>query len=155
VFEPGQEFTRSTFITAEDARHAADLSDDIQPVHLDVDFAARTRFGRPIVPGALTIGRVAGLLGTGLIDLSTHYIVTQRFAAEFLRPVVVGDELLMCARVTEWDPESGRLAVDIEVRNQRRRRVLRGTANLLVFRVADAQTESNGNLHGADLAESS
>src|SRR5947209_3011696 len=123
---------RSTSITADDAREAALLSDDVQPVHLDRDYAARTRFGQPIVPGALTIGRVAGLLGTGLVDLSTHYIVTQRFAAEFLRPVVVGDELAMSAKVTGWDANSGHLAVDIEVRNQRGRRVLKGTANLVV-----------------------
>jgi acyl dehydratase len=81
MFQPGQLFARATAITDEDARQAALLSQDVQPVHLDPGYAARTRFGRPIVPGALVLGRVAGLLGTGLVDLRTHYIVTQRFWA--------------------------------------------------------------------------
>ena len=110
---------------------------------MDPDYAGRTRFARPIVPGALTIGRVAGLLGTGIVNVRTHYIVTQQFAAQFLRPVFIGDELLMRARVTDWNLEDGRLSVDIEVRNQRNRRVLVGTASLVVFSVA-RQAEVEG-----------
>jgi acyl dehydratase len=152
VFQSGQEFTRLTAITDEDARSAALLSEDVQPVHLDPVYAARTRFRRPIVPGALTIGRVAGLLGTGLVDTRTHYVVTQRFMAEFLRPVEVGDELWMRATVREWDEQAGRLSVDIEVRNQRNRRVLTGTASLVVFALTD--TDAAADAHESGVASS-
>ena len=111
------------------------LSQDVQPVHMDAEYASRTRFGRPIVPGALTIGQVAGLLGTGLVDTRAHYIVTQRFAAQFLRPVFVGDELRLRATVTAWNQADSHLSVEVEVRNQRGRRVLVGTADLVVFAV--------------------
>jgi len=128
---------RAMSVSNDDAHQAAVLSQDVQPVHLDPDYAARTRFGRPIVPGAFAISRVAGLLGTGLVDLRTHYIVTHRFAAEFLRPVFVGDELRIQATVTAWGEEDGRLSVDVEVRNQRNRRVLLGTADLVVLALTD------------------
>ena len=141
MFQPGQLFTRSASITDEDAYQAAVLSQDVQPVHLDATYAARTRFGRPIVPGALTIGHVAGLLGTGLVDTRSHYIVTQNFAAQFLRPVFVGDELLLRATVTTWNQSDGHLSVEIEVRNQRGRRVLVGTAGLVVFAVAEVAVD--------------
>ncbi len=136
MFDEGQLFTLTTAITEQDAWQAAVLSQDTQPLHVDAAYAARTRFGRPIAPGILVLGRVAALLGTGLVDLRTHYIVTEQLSARFVRPVFVDDDLLVRVTVATWCQERGRLTVNVDVRNQRQRRVLAGTASLVVFPLA-------------------
>jgi acyl dehydratase len=78
VFEAGQIFTLVTRITEEDAQQASLLSQDTQPLHLDRAYAERTDFGRPIAPGVLIIGRVAAALGTRLVDLRSHYVITRQ-----------------------------------------------------------------------------
>jgi acyl dehydratase len=135
MFEIGQTFRLTTAITAEDARHAVLVSQDTQPVHMNAEYAARTHFGRTIAPGVLAIGRVAGLLGTRLVDPRTHYIVTEQFAVRFVRPLFAGDDLAMRAIVTGWDAKRRRVTVKLEARNQDERRVLAGTASLVVFAV--------------------
>jgi acyl dehydratase len=42
----------------------ARLSGDDNPIHLDADFSARTRFGRPVSHGMLIYARLWALLGT-------------------------------------------------------------------------------------------
>jgi 3-hydroxybutyryl-CoA dehydratase len=159
MFEIGQTFTLSTPVTAEDAVQTALLSQDTQPLHLDPGFAARTHFGRPIAPGVVVIGRVGALLGTRLVDAQTHYIVTEQFAVRFVRPVFAGDALTVRATVKTWDAERQRVSVDLDVRNQRQRRVLGGTASLMVFslgggpgaRVPEASAGSQNEAGSAEL----
>jgi len=136
VFDAGQVFTLVTTITEEDALQAALLSQDIQPLHLDRAYAERTDFGRPIAPGVLIVGRVAALLGTRLVDLRSHYVITRQFDMRFARPVFAGDELRIDATVSTWDEQRGHLRVNFEARNQENRRILSGVARLAVRSLA-------------------
>ena len=52
-----------TSIGEAEVRRFADLSGDVNPLHLDADYARRTEFERPIAHGALLIGQVSRVLG--------------------------------------------------------------------------------------------
>ena len=108
TLEVGQTaFVERTFDEAA-VRAFAELSGDFNPVHLDADFAAATRFGRPIVHGLLTASLISTVVGTRLPGQGSIYVSqTLRFRA----PVFVGDTVRAEAEVTE-------------VRRERRRVVL-------------------------------
>ncbi len=114
MIEVGQRFTSS----GHRAESAALASGDVQPLHLDAAYAARTHFGRPIVPGLAILGQLATLLGTQLVDLDERYVVTEQMTLRLVRPVFVGDQVDVAATVVSWAPERNRLVLRVEARNQ-------------------------------------
>lgn len=75
------------------------MSMNLQPLHLDAQFAAGTEFGRPLVNSLFTLATVCGLsvpeltLGTTIANLGFTTI-------EFPRPVFAGDTLHVITEVT-------------------------------------------------------
>jgi 3-hydroxybutyryl-CoA dehydratase len=89
-------FTRT--ISAEDVARFAEVSGDDNPLHLDVEYAATTPFGRPIVHGAFLLAVVSKVLGR---DYPGHGAVAVALSAKFLRPVPVGSEITVEVKVVE------------------------------------------------------
>jgi len=92
----GQTAQRSSTITAENVRAYADLTGDRNPLHFDEQFAAATRFGRPVVQGGLTTGLLHALVaedmpGPGTVFLSQDW--------QFIAPVFIGDTIIAEAKV--------------------------------------------------------
>src|SRR5215204_1972511 len=86
--------TRKT-IADEDVRAFAELTGDRNPVHLDEEYAASTRFGRRIAHGMLGASLISAVLANELPGRGTVYLSqTLRFTA----PVFLGDTVT--ARVT-------------------------------------------------------
>jgi acyl dehydratase len=73
---------------------------NLQPLHLDAEFAATTEFGRPLVNSLLTMSTVVGItvaeltLGTTVANLGFGSI-------EFPHPVFAGDTLHVVSEVTK------------------------------------------------------
>ena len=91
-----------------DARAVAEfasIAGDDNPVHLDAYFAARTRFGAPIVHGMLAASLWGTLLGA---TVPGSIYVSQRVS--FRAPVYVGEQITAQLAVTSLDKE-GRRAV--------------------------------------------
>lgn len=74
-------------ITAELVEAFAEISGDTNPLHLDADYAATTRFKERIAHGALTNSFISAVLGTKLPGIGAVY-VTQ--SVKFLAPVPLG-----------------------------------------------------------------
>lgn len=79
---------RKTF-TKKDVADFAELSTDINPVHLDEEYAAGTIFKRNIVHGILVSSLVSSALGTQLPGEGSIYMAQE---LKFLKPVYIGDE---------------------------------------------------------------
>ena len=127
---PGMEASVSKTITDQDVAAFADLSGDVNPVHLDDAFAAGTMFKKRIVHGFLTGALFSTVLGTkqpgpGCVYLSQ----TMKFKA----PVFIGDEVVATCKITAVDAEKGRatLACDCSVNGKT---VLEGEALMMVDR---------------------
>ncbi len=90
-------------------RAFAEISGDANPVHLDADFAATTRFGRPIVHGLLTASLVSTIVGTRLPGMGSIYVSQ---TLRFRRPVYVGDVVRAEATVREVHRARRRVVLD-------------------------------------------
>jgi acyl dehydratase len=65
-------------------------------------------------------------------------------ALRFVRLVFVGDRVDIAATVLTWTPERDRLVLRVEARNQERRRVLAGSATVIVRRLGGRAVSAAG-----------
>ena len=93
-------------ITEADVATFAGLSGDFNPLHVDETFAAQGPFGRRVVHGLLVLS-----IATGLRQQSgVFYGVVRAFAEvkswRFLKPVFMGDTIMVVTTVVEARPTS-------------------------------------------------
>src|ERR1700716_1735419 len=96
-------------ITDSDIRAFAELSGDRNPIHLDDEYAATTRFGRRIAHGMLAASLISTVLGTELPGTGTIYLSQN---SRFLAPVYPGDTVT--ARVTVTNIREDKPTVTLE-----------------------------------------
>ena len=122
----------SKTISDAEVRAFAELTGDTNPVHLDEEYAAATRFGRRIAHGMLGASLISAVLANELPGRGTVYLSqTLRFTA----PVFLGDTVN--ARVTVKAVREDKPVVTLETfcTNERGERVVEGEAVVLVPRV--------------------
>lgn len=117
-------------VQPEDIAAFAALSGDVNPVHLDADYAAGTRFKVRIVHGLLTASYISTVLGTKLPGAGAIYLSQ---TLNFRAPVYHGDTVTARVEVTELIPEKDR-AVMACTCHVGERLVLDGEAKLMVPR---------------------
>ena len=122
---PGQTATRSLTLTARHVRGYAELSGDLNPLHFDEDFAARTPFGKLVVQGGLTTGLLHALVamdmpGPGTVFLSQDW--------KFTAPVFIDDTITAEAEVLSVHDSKPVCQLRISVRRQDGEVVLEGEA---------------------------
>jgi acyl dehydratase len=74
TLSPGDKVTRTQIITDEIIRNFAMLTGDTNPVHLNDEYAATTRFGRRIAHGMIAAGLVSAALANDLPGPGTVYL---------------------------------------------------------------------------------
>lgn len=126
----GMEESYSKVISDDDVRVFAELSGDVNPVHLNDAFAAETIFKRRIAHGFLTGSLLSTVLGTKLPGPGCIYLSQN---LKFRAPVYIGDEVVATCKVTNLDAEKGRatLACTCAVNGKP---VLEGEAVMMVDR---------------------
>ncbi|HEX9893657.1 MAG TPA: MaoC family dehydratase [Gemmatimonadales bacterium] len=125
----GQTATIRKTITQADIEVFAGLTGDFNPIHMDAQYAGRTRFGGRIAHGMLTAGLVSQVLGMRLPGTGAVYLSqTLRFKA----PVRAGDTIEARAEVLELMPEKRRVRLRTLCVNQSGDTVLDGEALMLV-----------------------
>lgn len=94
----GMEASHAKTITEADIETFADLSGDDNPLHLDADFASKTKFKERIAHGMLTASLLSTVIGTKLPGPGCIYISQ---SLNFRAPVKIGDDVVATARLTE------------------------------------------------------
>jgi 3-hydroxybutyryl-CoA dehydratase len=130
----GQTATLSRTVTEADVEAFAWVTGDANPVHLDEELAARTRFGRRIAHGMLVGSYISALFGSEFPGPGTIYMSQ---SMKFLRPVYLGDTVRVVATVTAYRADRQILTLLTECFNQADEKVLTGEAVCLVSDVME------------------
>jgi phosphate butyryltransferase len=124
----GDSATIERRLTMDDIKLFAIMSGDVNPAHVDEDFAKSSRFQEIIAHGMWGGALISTVLGTELPGPGTIYLgQTLRFKA----PVGLGDVLRVHVKVLEKDPSKNRIQFDCRCTNQDDRDVIVGVADVL------------------------
>ena len=115
-------------ITERDIILFAEVSGDINPLHLDPAFAASTDFGERIAHGMLTGALVSAALALKLPGPGTVYLGQ---SLRFRRPVKIGDEITVQLTVVEKREDKGFVTLDCTAVNQDGKAVVTGVAEVM------------------------
>ncbi|HVF61108.1 MAG TPA: MaoC family dehydratase [Thermoanaerobaculia bacterium] len=130
-FAPGQSASFSKTIGEVELALFVALSGDVNPLHVDEEFARRTFFGGRIAHGLLSASLLSTVIGTLLPGTGAIY---KGQSLRFLRPVRPGDTLTATVEVRDVDRARGDLHLATWIANQRGERVIEGEAVIGLLR---------------------
>lgn len=116
-------------ITDADIRAFAELSGDRNPIHLDDEYAATSRFGHRIAHGMLAASLISTVLGTELPGTGTVYLSQN---SRFVAPVYPGDTVTARVTVTNIRDDKPIVTLETNCENQRGELLIKGEAVVLV-----------------------
>ncbi len=123
--EVGRSASATHVVSERDIALFATVSGDVNPAHLDADYAAGTPFGGVIAHGMLSAGWISALLGTTLPGPGTIYLEQ---SLRFRRPVRPGDTITATVTVTALDPVKKRATLACRCTDPEGRDVVAGDA---------------------------
>ena len=106
----------------------AEISGDQNPVHVDAQFAATTRFKKQLVHGMLTAGLISAVLGMQIPGPGSIYLKQQ---LNFRAPVFFGDTITATVTVTKIREDKPMITLETICANQDGTVVIDGEAILL------------------------
>jgi acyl dehydratase len=130
-FEVGQHATLRKTFTEEDVRRFVEITGDVNPLHVDEDFAAGTRFRRRVLHGMLTASIFSTLVGMLLPGTGAIY---RSQTLTFLRPVSPGETVTAHFVVRAVDRAKHRLEIEAWIENEAGERVIEGVCEAGLLR---------------------
>ena len=124
----GDRTSYSKTCTFEDIQLFAKVSGDVNPVHLDEDFARQTQFGQRIAHGMYTAGLVSAAVGLQLPGPGTIYLSQD---IKFSAPVFVDDTITVELEVVSVREDKPIVMLEIVCKNQKNKVVASGKATVL------------------------
>lgn len=120
-------------VTEEYINRFADLTGDHHPLHVDPEFAARSRYGQRIAHGFLVLSLSAGMFPMNPKTVLAFYGMD---GVRFVKPTYIDDTLRVRLTVTDKTdkPAGGVVQTALEMVNQRDEVVAVATMRILVAR---------------------
>lgn len=115
-------------LTKRDILLFAIMSGDVNPAHLDEEYAKSDMFHQIVAHGMWGASLISTVLGTRLPGPGTIYLGQ---SLKFLRPILLGDQITAQVTVTEKHPEKYHLVLDCSCFNQKEVEVIRGVAEVI------------------------
>lgn len=115
-------------LTEKDIQVFAIMSGDINPAHVDVEYAQSDMFHKIIGHGMWGGALISTVLGTQLPGPGTIYV---KQTILFKKPVAIGDTLTVTVTAKEKMPEKNRIIFSCECRNQQNEIVMEGQAEVV------------------------
>ncbi len=125
--EVGASASLSRALGQEEIQLFALASGDVNPAHMDPDYAATDGFQRVIAHGLWGAGLISAVLGTELPGAGAIYLSQ---SLRFERPVGLGDTITARVQVTAKDPARHVVTFDCACTNQRGEQVISGEARV-------------------------
>lgn len=115
-------------LTKEDIELFAVMSGDVNPTHVDPEFAKSDMFHKVVAHGMWGGALISTVLGTELPGPGTIYLCQ---TLHFKSPVGLGDTVTISVKVTQKHPEHHRVTFECTATNQRGEVVIAGDAEVI------------------------
>src|SRR5690242_11096765 len=115
-------------LTKEDIELFAVMSGDVNPAHVDEEYARSDMFHKIIAHGMWGASLISTLLGTKLPGPGAIYLDQ---TLQFRHPVLVGDTITVTVTVTAKERDGHRVTFDCACTNQRSEVVISGSAQVI------------------------
>jgi acyl dehydratase len=132
-FEAGQHASFTKTFTEEDLERFIAITSDVNPLHVDDEFASQTPFKRRILHGMLTASLFSTMVGMFIPGTGAIY---RSQTIQFLRPVYAGDTITAHFVIRAIDYDKHRLTIESWMENQDGERVIEGTCEAGLLREA-------------------
>jgi phosphotransacetylase/acyl dehydratase len=126
--EVGETATLERTLSREDIELFAVMSGDVNPAHLDDEYARSDMFHKIVAHGMWGASLISALLGTKLPGPGAIYLEQ---TLRFRRPVAIGDTITVSVTAATKDPERQRISFDCRCVNQLGEAVIEGTAKVI------------------------
>ena len=97
----------------------AGITGDLDPNHVDEEYARQTSLGQRVAHGALIVGYTSAASTRILQDFERPMVSVGYDRIRFLKPVFFGDTITIDYEITGIEREKERTIAKIEVKNQR------------------------------------
>lgn len=108
-----ESFTRQ--VTQKVVDSFVEVSGDVNPIHVNEEYAKTTRFGKRIAHGAISESFISSLVGLKMMGIGSIYVSQ---TLKFRAPVFIGDTLTVTGEIVERDEEKQRIKMKTDVTNQ-------------------------------------
>lgn len=126
----GDKFSKSKQITDAVVRAFAELSGDFNPIHLDEEFARKTRFGKRIAHGMISGALISAVLG---YEFRERKIVYLSQTMKFIAPVFLGDTITATATILKIREDKPIVTLETVCTNQAGEITLTGEAVVMIY----------------------
>jgi 3-hydroxybutyryl-CoA dehydratase len=130
IVKIGDSFSKTRTVTDELIRAFAEVSGDHNPIHLDEEFALKTRFRRRIAHGMLSGAFISAVLG---YEFQERKIVYLSQTMKFVAPAFVGDEITTTAVVKNIREERGIVTLETTCTKQDGTVTVTGQAMVMIL----------------------
>ncbi len=126
----GDKFSVSKQITDEIVRAFAALSGDFNPIHIDEEFAAQTRFGKRIAHGMISGALLSAVLG---YEFKERKIVYLSQTMQFVAPTFIDDTITATATVVKIREDKPVVTLRTVCTNQDGETTVSGEAVVMIY----------------------
>ena len=119
-------------ISQTDIEKFVDLTGDDNKLHVDEDYASTTSFKKPVAHGMLGASFISTIIGTKLPGDGALWFSQN---LEFLKPVRVGDELRITAKVIKKIDRTKTIELQTDIYNQHKQKVTTGISKVKLVEV--------------------
>lgn len=124
----GERFGHTFTFSQEDVKRFAEVTGDVNPVHLDESFAAATPFRRPILHGFLSGSVFSKVFGTVFPGPGSIYLSQEMV---FKRPMYPDQKYTASFTIREAEPSKGILVIEGEIADENGKVCLVGMGKLM------------------------
>lgn len=130
-YQIGDKFEKEFVVTEKIGQQFADVSGDYNPIHLDEDVAAQSRFKKRIVHGMLIGGYISGIIGNDFPGNGTIYLKQD---LKFMCPVFYNETIKICITIKDIDENKNRLTLTTQCFDENAKVLVDGQALVMVER---------------------
>jgi acyl dehydratase len=128
----GQKTSRKMTVTKDMINKYAEITGDYNPIHFDLEFVKKTKFGRLVAQGGVTSGILNTIVAMDLPGPGTVFIHQEY---DYKAPVYIDDTITGSVEVYEIHPTKPVTKILVKIVNQEGITVLEGNCVCYTFEV--------------------